>query len=103
MERRSSHFADSQTILLSWKENSAIYRRLGNVADLESDGLNVLIDRAIQIGTPVTVSRLSFLDLASRGIVKHLSRRSNRYVIAIELASSNNTAPLRFRSERWAA
>ena len=102
MERWSSHFADSQRILLSWQENSTIYRRLGNVAGLESDTLSVLTDLAIQVGTPVTVSRLSFLDFGYRGVVSQLSRLSDRYVIGIDLTPFNGS-PRRVQSERWAA
>jgi hypothetical protein len=103
MERRSSHFAASQTILLSWEENSAIYRRLGSVADTDSDCLSVLTDLAIPVGTPVMISRFSFLDFDSGGIVNRLSRLSDRYVIGIELPSLSHTAAPRPRSERWAA
>lgn len=103
MERRSSHFADSQRILLSWHQNSAIYRRLGNVADLESDSLSVLTDLAIQVGTPVTLSRLSFLDFGYGGVVHRLSRLSDRYVIGIGF-TPHNTVPSRLvQFERWAA
>jgi hypothetical protein len=103
MERRSGRFANSQTLLLSWEEHLLVYRQLGSVTDLESGGLSVLADRSIQIGTPVTVSCLSFLDFGLRGIVNHVSRQSSRYFIGIEFTPSINTAAFRFQSERWAA
>lgn len=103
MERRSGRFAGSQTILLSWEEHSVAYRRLGNVADLEDAGLGILTDHSIRIGTPVTISRLSFLDFTLSGMVSQLSRHSGRYFIGVELTPSSDSARPRFESERLAA
>ncbi len=100
MERRSfSRVADSQTILLSWQQHSVTRRQLGKVTDRKSGDLSVSTDHAIQVGTAVTVSRLSFLDFASRGIVNHLSRHSDSSRVDIEFASTGNNAALQFQAE----
>jgi hypothetical protein len=100
MERRScTRLTDSQIVLLSWEEHSATLKQLGNVADVASGGIGVLVDHSIPVGTAVTVSRLSFLDFDLGGIVKHLSRRSDCYIVGIEFAPTNDTAALQFQPE----
>jgi hypothetical protein len=102
MERRSfSRVADSQTILLFWEERSETRRQLGKVTAPTSGGLSVLADHAIQVGTAISLSCLSFFDFASPAIVNHLSRQADRYFIGIEFPSSIKTAPL--EPKRWAA
>ena len=88
MERRScTRLTDSQLVMLCWEENSATLKQLGNLVDLSSGGIGVLVDHSVPVGTAVTISCASFSDLALAGTVKHLSRDSDCYRVGIELAS----------------
>jgi hypothetical protein len=71
-ERRSqSRSLDSSLVTISWHENSTELSQIGNVHDVSSSGIGILVRHALPVGTPVTVSLRGF---ESRGVVEHNSQ-----------------------------
>jgi hypothetical protein len=83
-ERRSQpRSLNCDLVTISWQENSAELRQIGNIHDVSSGGIGILVPYALPVGTPVTVS---FRGFEARGIVKHTSHFADSPLIGIAYA-----------------
>ena len=88
MERRSyTRLADSQLIMLCWEEHLATLKQLGNVVNASPRVMGVLVDHSIPVDSIVTITSPSLSDFSISGVVRHLSRSSDCYLVGIEFAS----------------
>jgi len=56
-ERRlQPRLSDSDLVLISWHENGTRLNELANVTDLSVSGTGIALDRAVPVGTAVTVT-----------------------------------------------
>lgn len=97
LERRSQvRFTDIELVMLSWEENGTTLKQLGNVEDVSLNGIGVIIDDALPIGTLLNIS---YGEGSLTGIVRHQRRQSERHFIGIELGLASRGSALHFDPE----
>jgi hypothetical protein len=97
-ERRTENrLLCAELVELVWKDAAGqTCRRLANLEDISSSGINLQSDVAIRKGGPVTV-RYRDRDLA--GVVRYCEHRELGYFLGIHLETSCDWSEDRFRPE----
>ena len=97
LERRSQvRLTDIELVMLSWEENGTTMKQLGNVEDVSLNGMGVIIDNALSVGTLLTIS---YGEGNLTGIVRHHRRQAERHFIGIELGLVSRGSGLHFHPE----
>ncbi len=100
-ERRSQpRFVDTELVIVSCEKHSTTLKQLGNVEDVSQDGLGVIVDHALPVGSPVTISYGdSYLEGELTGVVRHYSLRRDGHFIGIEFAAGSKDSSLHFHPD----
>jgi hypothetical protein len=97
LERRSQvRFNDIELVMLSWEENGTTMKQLGNVEDVSLNGMGVIIDNALPIGTLLTIT---YGEGNLNGIVRHQRLQAERHFIGIELGLVSRGSHLHLHPE----
>jgi hypothetical protein len=97
VERRSHvRFNDIDLVMLSWEENGTTLKQLGNVEDVSLNGMGVIIDDPLPIGTLLNIS---YGEGNLTGIVRHQGRQAERHFVGIELGVVSRGSALLFGPE----
>jgi hypothetical protein len=97
LERRSQpRLTDVELVMLSWEENGTTMKQLGNVEDVSLNGMGVIIDNALPVGTLLNIS---YGQGNLTGIVRHQRREAERHLIGIELGLVSSDSALHFDPE----
>jgi hypothetical protein len=81
-ERRSpQRLPDSSLVMISWVENGVRFDQLGSAKNSSTGGVGVLMNRALPVGSVVTVSSSTG---ETAGIVRHNSELIEGHIIGIE-------------------
>jgi hypothetical protein len=96
-ERRSQpRLLDAELVLLGWQAGATQLKQLGNVEDVSRNGVGVLADEPLPVGTTVT---LSYGEEELSGIVRHHSLRENGCFLGIEFTESSQDSTLHFHPD----
>jgi hypothetical protein len=96
-ERRShDRVHDVDLVMISWEENSSRYKQLGNVEDLAPDGISVVVEHSLPVGSSVTIS---YGEGWLNGIVGHCAPCVEGYWAGIEFTEDSKNSPLHFQPE----
>ena len=94
LERRSQkRFLDTELVMLSWMDNHSVLKQLGNVEDVCSSGMGVIVRNTLEVRTPPT---LTYGDGELTGVVRHSSPRVGGHLIGIELDLVSRSSPRPF-------
>jgi hypothetical protein len=96
-ERRSqARVLDIDLVMISWEENSSTYKQLGNTEDLSPDGISVVVEYNLAVGSSVTIS---YGEGQLNGIVRHGSPCAEGYFMGIEFTEDSKNSTLHFQPE----
>ena len=97
LERRSQErFLDAELVMLAWYQEGTKLMQLGNVEDLSLNGMGVIVNNALPVGTSVTIN---YGDKGFAGVVRHQSGRGEGYFIGIEFDLASRDTTLHFDPE----
>ena len=97
-ERRAQgRLLDCEFVIVTWEQGSQTVKQIGNIDNLSSGGMGVLVEQPIPIGDSVTVSYDGGDGLT--GIVRHHSRNSGRHLVGIEFSENSKESALHFQPE----
>jgi hypothetical protein len=96
-ERRSQvRVLDAELVMISWQQDSATFKQLGNVEDFSPDGISVVVDHAIPVGTSLT---MTYGDGCLTGIVRYYAPCSDGCFMGIQFAQDSIDSTLHFQPE----
>jgi hypothetical protein len=97
IERRSEiRLSDVELVMISWRDKQRIYKQLGNVEDICSNGIGVLVDHPLPVGTQLS---LSYGEGQFGGIVRHCAPRADRYLLGIQFTEEDRNLAIHFHPE----
>jgi PilZ domain len=97
-ERRSQpRLLDAELVMLSWLEGATRLKQLGNVEDVSRNGMGVIVQNDLPVGTSVTISYEEEEELT--GVVRHHSEREEGYFLGIEFEDGNKDSILHFHPD----
>ena len=95
-QRSQARVLDVELVMISWEESSLTCKQLGNVEDLSPDGISVVVDYALPVGSSVTIS---YGEGWLNGIVGHCAPCVEGYWAGIEFTEDSKNSPLHFQPE----
>jgi hypothetical protein len=96
-ERRSQdRVHDVDLVMISWEENSSRYKQLGNVEDLSPDGISMVIEYTLPVGSSVTIS---YGEGGLNGVIRHCTPCADGYWAGIEFTEDSKDSTLHFQPE----
>jgi PilZ domain len=97
-ERRSqTRLLDAELVMLSWLEGATWLKQLGNVEDVSQNGMGLIVQEDLPVGTSVTISYGEEEELT--GVVRHHSERAEGYFLGIEFEDSSKDSILHFHPD----
>jgi PilZ domain len=98
MERRSQpRLLDAELVMIGWQEGATRLKQLGNVEDVSQNGMGVIAQDDLPVGTSVTIAYGEQEELT--GVVRHHSEREDGYFLGIEFEDSSKDSILHFHPD----
>jgi hypothetical protein len=98
IERRSQpRLLDVELVMLGWKEEDTWLKQLGNVEDVSLNGMGVIVQNDLPVGTSVTISYGEEDELA--GVVRYHSQTEEGYFLGIEFEDGSKDSILHFHPD----
>jgi hypothetical protein len=95
-QRSQARVLDVELVMISWEESSLTCKQLGNVEDLSPDGISVVVDYALPVGSSVTIS---YGEGGLNGIVRDYVPCADGYLTSIEFTEDSKNSALHFQPE----
>jgi PilZ domain len=96
-DRRSqSRISDAELVMLSWDENGTTFRQLGSVENLSLNGVGIIVDDALPVGTTVT---MTYGEGELTAVIRHCTALSEGHSIGVEFVGSSRASALHFHPE----
>ena len=96
-ERRTQpRITASDLVMVGWHDGISKLNQLGNVEDLSSAGMGILVYDDLPVGTPITVT-YGYGELG--GTIRHSSTRDHGVFIGIEFDEVSRNSKLHFQPE----
>ena len=93
-DRRSQiRLLDDELVFVTWQEGETRFSQLANVNNMTLEGVGLIMDQELPVGTPVT---LSYGHRELTGIVKHQSRKAFGQFIGVEFTETSKDSALHF-------
>lgn len=83
--------------MLGWQEGATRLKQLGNVEDVSWNGLGVLVQDDLPVGTFLSISYGEEAELT--GVVRHHAAREEGYLLGIEFEHHSKDALLHFHPD----
>jgi hypothetical protein len=85
--------------MISWVEGERSLKQLGNVNDVSLNGMGILVDYPLPVGTSVTIAYDSLSNGTLTGTVRHHSQGLDGHILGIELVGASKDSRLHFQPE----
>ena len=94
--RSEQRLLDSELVMLCWQENQTTFKQLGNVENVSLDGVGLVVDDPLCLGTEVTIT---YGEGELFGVVRHHSRLVDGHFLGIEFSVGSKNSTLHFQPE----
>jgi hypothetical protein len=96
-ERRSQRrITDAELVMISCDMNGGRLRQLGNLEDLSPNGAGIIVQHAITVNSPVTIT---YGNGDLNAVVRHCAPLPEGHFVGIEFVGASRSSTLHFQPE----
>jgi hypothetical protein len=94
--RLQQRISDAELVMLSWNENGTTLLQLGSVENLSLNGVGMILDNALRVGTTVT---MTYGQGELTAVVRHCTALADGHFVGVEFVGSSRASTLHFQPD----
>lgn len=94
--RLQPRLSDAELVMISFGDSGRRLQQLGNVEDMSLNGVGLVVDHAVPVGSAVTIT---YGEGDLTGVVRHCTHLAEGHFIGVEFARASRASTLHFRPE----
>ena len=94
--RLQPRISDAELVMLAWNENGTTLRQLGSLENLSLNGAGMIVDKALPVGTTVS---MTYGEGELTAVVRHCTPLAEGHFIGLEFVGESRASVLHFQPD----